>query len=164
MHKSLIILLFTAMMFGCNANQDAKKQPSQTENKITETKQSPKNKTGITETYWKLTSLQGEPVPMLEDQKEAHIFLKTEGRKVTGSGGCNVLNGTYERENSNQISFSKMATTMMSCPDMETEQQFLKVFESTEAFHMDDDTLLFNDKNETTLAKFISVEGKGQDK
>jgi heat shock protein HslJ len=146
-------------MFGCNANQDAKKEASQTENQATETTQSQK-KTEITETSWKLVSLHGEQVPMHEDQREAHIILKPEGNKVTGSGGCNVLNGTYELGDGSSILFSKMATTMMSCPDMETEQQFLKVFEKAETYRVKGDTLLLNNSNENTLAKLVSAPAK----
>ncbi len=43
---------------------------------------------------------------------------------MSGSGGCNRLVGSYEL-NGNQLTFSKMAGTMMACASgMDTERAF----------------------------------------
>lgn len=158
MYKTIISLVLTAaVFFGCSADQNSDKTADQPASQMEETTQSKKSNTEITETYWKLVSLQGEEVSIPKDQREPHIILKTEDDNVTGSGGCNVLNGTYKLGENSSISFSKMATTMMSCPDMKTEEQFLKVFEKIEFYRLKDDTLLLNGSNENTLAKFVSV-------
>ena len=43
---------------------------------------------------------------------------------VYGSTGCNRITGSFEAKGK-RITFSKMATTRMACPNMEFEQQFL---------------------------------------
>jgi heat shock protein HslJ len=166
MHKLVItfILIFTAILLGCNTDKNSDKKTEQSENQPKETIRQEQLQMELNNTYWKLISLQGKQVPMPEDQKEAHIILKSEGQKVTGSGGCNVLNGTYELGDNNSISFSKMATTMMSCPDMETEQQFLKVFETADVYRVKGDTLLLSDSDEKILAKFVSIPASDKSK
>ena len=76
-------------------------------------------------TYWKLVRLWDEPVLVVENQREPHIILRTDGQRVAGSGGCNGLLGSYRIEGS-RIEFGKLAVTLMACPaGMEQEQAFL---------------------------------------
>lgn len=76
-------------------------------------------------TYWKLTRLGEAPVVPAAGQREPHIILHPESRSVSGSGGCNQLLSGYEMKG-DQLTFGKMASTMMACADgMETEQAFL---------------------------------------
>ena len=156
MYKSLILfILISATILGCNTEKKPDQSTSQTEEATQQ-----HNQTKLTDTYWKLVRLQGEMVPEHDEQREAHIVLKNDSLRVTGSGGCNVLNGTYELGDENRISFSKMATTMMSCPDMDTEQQFLEAFEKVEFYRVKGDTLWLNDGNEQTLTTLVSATPK----
>ncbi len=76
-------------------------------------------------TYWKLVRLRDEPVIVERNQREPHIILRAEGRRVAGSGGCNNLLGGY-RLDDNRIAFEKLASTMMACvAGMQQEQRFL---------------------------------------
>ncbi len=76
-------------------------------------------------TYWKLVRLRDEPVIVEPNQREPHIVLHAQGRRVAGSGGCNSLLGGY-RLDDNRIVFEKLASTMMACAaGMEQEQRFL---------------------------------------
>lgn len=76
-------------------------------------------------TYWKLVRLRDEPVLVVDNQREPHIILRTDGQRVAGSGGCNRLLGGYRVEGS-RIEFGKLAVTLMACPaGMEQEQAFL---------------------------------------
>lgn len=61
----------------------------------------------------------------MQNQREPHIILRAEGRRVSGSGGCNSLLGGY-RLDDNRIAFEKLASTMMACvAGMQQEQRFL---------------------------------------
>jgi len=76
--------------------------------------------------YWKLTNLGNTQLPAASEQKEPHFILDSETRRVSGSGGCNRLMGSYEL-NGDHLKFSQMASTMMACPEgMETEKAFLQ--------------------------------------
>ncbi|WP_162617995.1 META domain-containing protein [Salinicola halophilus] len=65
-------------------------------------------------TYWKLMTLDGRDVAVVEDQREAHMVLDTQGR-VTGSTGCNRLVGSYTLDG-RELHFSPIASTRMACP------------------------------------------------
>src|SRR5699024_11266410 len=111
----------------------------------------------LTETYWKLTELEGEKVVMDSTfNREPHIVLRDEDNRVSGNGGCNQLMGTYELEGDNKISFSKMASTMMACPDLELEQKFAQMFENVDHYSLNGEKLelLQGDK---VLARFAAV-------
>lgn len=112
----------------------------------------------LVEKYWKLKSLNGNPVEMTDDQeREAYFTLKTEGNRVVGFGGCNNLMGSYKLGVGNRIRFSQMATTMMACPDAENESEFLKVFERADNYTLTGDELLLNEGKKAPLAAFEAV-------
>jgi len=80
----------------------------------------------LEKTYWRLIRMGDTPVTSPSSQREPHLILDPESRRVAGSGGCNRLMGSYEL-NGEQLTFSKMAGTMMACIDgMETEKAFLE--------------------------------------
>ncbi len=75
--------------------------------------------------YWKLTRLGDTAVIMAPQQREPHIIFNSKSRRVSGSGGCNRLMGSYELSG-DTLTFGQMGSTMMACPQgMETEKAFL---------------------------------------
>lgn len=113
---------------------------------------------GLTEKYWKLTELMGNPVTKSENmQREAHLILRTEGNRVNAHGGCNSMMGSYELLPGNRIKFSKMASTMMACPDMSIEDQLKKVLEMADNYNLDGDKLVLNRARMAPLARFEAV-------
>ncbi|MEA1786251.1 copper resistance protein NlpE N-terminal domain-containing protein [Arenibacter sp. GZD96] len=113
-----------------------------------------KEDTTITEKYWKLVELNGKTIETKEGQREAFLILKTENDRVHGNGGCNTFNGSYELKDEYNISFSKMATTLMACEDLDTEQQFLTVLETADNYHATETTLSLFKAKMAPLAKF----------
>jgi heat shock protein HslJ len=76
-------------------------------------------------TYWKLTHLGDVPVTVVFGQREPHLILDSETRRVGGSGGCNQLAASYELDG-DHLTFDQMAGTLMACPQgLETEGEFL---------------------------------------
>ncbi|MDQ7917980.1 META domain-containing protein [Mesonia sp. MT50] len=118
-----------------------------------------KNAEPIVEKYWKLKTLEGQPVKMSKNQeKEIYFTLKMNENRVVGFAGCNGMSGTYKLEEGNRISFSQMATTMMACPDVDVnEADFLKVFELTDNYTINGDTLSLNVGRRAPLAVFEAV-------
>jgi putative lipoprotein len=75
-------------------------------------------------TYWKLTRLSAAPVEAAINQREPHLLLHPDDQRVSGSGGCNALAGTYATQGA-RIAFSRMAGTLMACRSgMEQERSF----------------------------------------
>lgn len=121
---------------------------------------SKKSDDGITEKYWKLIEIEGQPVVVDNRMRaEPHIILKKEDNRITGTSGCNTFNGTYEIKAPNGISFSKMASTMMACLNMDIENKMLHVFEITDNYTLSSDGkyLSLNRARMAPLARFEVV-------
>ena len=114
--------------------------------------------TPLTNTYWKLIKLNGEPVEMMRSQrKEAYLQLREEDQEARGFAGCNNFSGTFEA-NDSQISLTALMTTRKACVDiMSTEGQFLSVLEQATSFMIFDEALTLLNKSGESTAEFIAV-------
>jgi putative lipoprotein len=111
----------------------------------------------LTNTYWKLTELNGAAVPAAPKQREPHLLLQPHGNRLTGSGGCNRLMGTY-RLTGPSISFDAIASTKMACPEgTEQEAAFVKTLKQVQGWKIDDDRLELNDGTGAVTARFAAV-------
>ena len=105
-------------------------------------------------TYWKLTALNGKPVSVAEQQREPSLVLHSENLRVTGSGGCNRLLGSYE-VSGNDVHFSQLAGTMMACPEgMDTEKEFLATLRQVSRWRIAGEHLEFYDAGGNVLGRF----------
>lgn len=149
-----VLLGFSVLIMGCNVNN----KPSEVALDKTE-KPTPISDASITETYWKLTHLEGKPIKMSSEQeREIHFLLKEKEGRVTGFAGCNTLNGIYELQDGNRIRFSELGVTMMACPDLAVnEQDVLNVFNLADNYTIHGDTLNLNVGRRAPLAAFEAV-------
>lgn len=108
----------------------------------------------FTDTKWKLVTLMGKDIK----DSEAFVSFSTEGNKVFGHAGCNTFNGTYKVENGSQLTLDKVAVTMMACPDMTVESQFMDVLNTTDNFSLSGKTMTLNKAKMAPLAVFEAVE------
>ncbi|HTS58021.1 MAG TPA: META domain-containing protein [Terriglobales bacterium] len=107
-------------------------------------------------TYWKLTNLGNTPVPAASEQKEPHFVLDSQTRRVSGSGGCNRLTGSYEL-NEDHLKFSQMASTMMACLEgMDTEKAFLQALEQVNTWKIGGRQLELFDAAGNLVARFAA--------
>jgi len=111
----------------------------------------------IQEIYWKLIGIMGKAVVLNEKQREPYLLLKIENNRVQGFSGCNLLIGSYELNAGNRISFSKMASTMMACPYLQEECEFLDVLERVDNYTIKDGVLMLNKARMAPLATFEAV-------
>jgi copper homeostasis protein (lipoprotein) len=105
-------------------------------------------------TYWKLTWLGGAPVPVASPQREPHIILTPEARRVSGSGGCNRLVGSYELYG-DRLTFGQMAGTRMACLEGgATEQAFLEALRRVYTWKITGQHMELFDAAGTLVARF----------
>ena len=104
---------------------------------------------------WRLVKLNGKSVQKSKDAKREHgITFNTDGR-FSAFAGCNNMMGSYKlKEDVSRIEFSKVASTMMACGDMLTEQELAKVLEIADNYNFDGKTLKLNKARMATLAEF----------
>lgn len=81
------------------------------------------------------------------------IGFDVDERRVYGNVGCNTINGPLmqDEDKPNSLNFGKLATTMMMCPDMETETIVLNALNETKCFSVKDGKVYLLSENGTEL-------------
>ena len=97
-------------------------------------------------TYWRAVEISGSPVAPQPKKREAHLVLTSEGKRASGSTGCNRFTGTFT-QTGDSFRFSKMASTRMACPPPldAQERAFLEALNATAAVHISGNTLELKD-------------------
>lgn len=103
---------------------------------------------------WKLVKLMGKDV----SDKNAYILFSTEENKVYGNASCNNFNGSYELNVGNQIKISKIAATLMACPDMNVENEFMEILGKVDDYSINGKSLTLNKAKMTPMAVFVASE------
>ncbi len=83
----------------------------------------------LTNTYWELVSIAGEPIAQTDREQKAHILFLDDGR-VSGFSGCNQYMGDYRVTGENLL-FDSMASTRMACPGNLTEEMLFAALAKT---------------------------------
>ncbi len=86
-------------------------------------KTDPGGGTTLTNTYWKLVAIDDIDYEPTVTERETHLILRPDHR-VTGFGGCNNFSGSWLLEEG-QLIIGPLMSTMMACPDMDTERTLL---------------------------------------
>lgn len=120
-------------------------------------KTAPGSNASLTNTYWKLMTLQGSPAASPPGTREIHLILQPNEQRVTGFSGCNRLMGGYQLAD-DRLSFSQIAGSMMACPQpaMDTERNFHVMLQKVVRWRIDGERLDLLDASGATLAQFES--------
>ncbi len=103
---------------------------------------------------WHLVSFKGEEI-QLKEAKSEHAYIEfNENFTILGYTGCNNLQGAYKLEDAQKIKFSQLINTLKACPEIETENEFLKTINSTASYAFEDHALVMYDKEHQKLATF----------
>lgn len=112
----------------------------------------------ITDVTWRLVELQGKPISRLDKNKRPiQLRFNSKENRVNGFGGCNNFWGSYTLKDGNQISFSKMASTLMACPDLHIETELYRVLDRADNYTIKDNILSLNKAKMAPLARFEAV-------
>ena len=114
-------------------------------------------KGGVTERYWKLVELNGQPLPKLD--RAPWLILEEANGRMNGFGGCNSFTGSYKLDApASRLSFGQVATTSMACiSGMEMEQAFYEVLRDVDNYSLAGDHLTLNRARMAPLARFEAV-------
>lgn len=128
----LLIPVFMGLLFSCSeAKTDAKKL----------------------EGKWNIIEVKGEKI--LKEGMPQMNFDMAE-KKLHGNAGCNIFNTTVTLDDNDvsAITIAPAATTMMACPDMETEDAILQAMgevKSVKAGQNDNEMLLVDGSGNVLL-------------
>jgi heat shock protein HslJ len=112
---------------------------------------------GITERYWRLVELNGQPLPKL-DHAPWLILREADGR-MNGFGGCNSFTGSYKLDAAaSRLSFAQIATTSMACiSGMDVEQAFYEALRNADNYSLAGNHLTLNRARMAPLARLEAV-------
>ncbi len=112
----------------------------------------------LTNTYWRLVELRGQPVTVDDHRREPHLVLRLPGSgpaAVGGSAGCTRIAGQYEHH-ADRLYFHRVASTRMACTldILRQEERFLDVLARAARYRIDGTRLLLLDSRAQVLAVF----------
>lgn len=76
---------------------------------------------------WNIVEIQGKPV---QAESQPFIGFDVKESRIYGYSGCNRLMGALNFSSPNKIVLGDMASTMMACPDLNTERSVLDALAS----------------------------------
>lgn len=97
-------------------------------------------------TRWTLVELEGVAVELGDEESAPHLVLDEVSSRLSGSGGCNRLAGSYEVGDEG-LRFGPIASTRMACSEaaMERESAFLAVLAGVTGHRLDGSALVLLD-------------------
>ena len=111
-------------------------------------------------TTWNLRRLGDKEEKASGGERVPYIFLDPSGDRLSGSGGCNRLSGTYQVDKQT-IRFGPTALTMMACPKgMDREKDFMEALGRTRSWKIRGEKLELYDEEGKSLARFDAGETK----
>lgn len=150
MIKQPILVLFLAFItFACTQNVS---ENSNLEEKLSQTS------LVLTDNTWNLLELNGAPIEIDENFNGIpHITFEIEENKVFGNAGCNSFFGAYETGENNDITLSQMGSTMMACPNLKIEDEFLSALENIKSYQIDSNILTLKAEDNQVIGKFENM-------
>ena len=106
---------------------------------------------------WKLVEMNGRPVANTVGEQDYFIQLDNEENRMYGFAGCNNFFGTYELEKGLRVKFSQIGSTMMACPDMNTEKELFQILETVDNYTVRNNILELNKARMMPMARFELV-------
>ncbi|MEX2208283.1 MAG: META domain-containing protein [Myxococcota bacterium] len=109
---------------------------------------------GLERTRWTLTALGAAAAPIAKTQTEAFLLFGEPPGRVSGSGGCNRLAGSYERKG-DELHFGPIAGTRMFCAEgMPVEDALGSALGQTTSLRIEGHRLELRDASGALLATF----------
>lgn len=112
----------------------------------------------LTETYWKIVEIDGNPVAVADQLREPSLVLHNQDNRFSGSSGVNRLMGGYTLDGGT-LTFSQVASTMMAGPPdaMGQEQAIIAALGRVRGFVVSGDRLTLVDDAGNPVLRAVAV-------
>lgn len=110
------------------------------------------NKAALTANEWQLKEMTTSEGKAALSERVPTILL-TDTNTMYGFAGCNRFFGKYTTEG-NTIKLEPGGMTMMACPDLKFEDQFVKALAAMTSYSIENGELTFTDKDKKTTLVF----------
>lgn len=111
---------------------------------------------GLLGVRWRVKELLGSPLgPAAGGARAPHLEFEAAHLRLSGSGGCNRLMGSFALEGQ-RILFKRVITTMMSCPQgMAQERSLIEALGQVQRWHVEDRILMLMNWQQQVLVKLV---------
>ncbi len=116
------------------------------------------NKAALTANEWQLKEMTSNNEKVALSQRVPTIIL-TDTNTMYGFAGCNRFFGRYSTEG-NTIKLEPGGMTMMACPDLKFEDQFVKALAAMTSYSVENGELKFTDKDKKMTLVFTKADPK----
>ena len=110
--------------------------------------------------YWKLIEIGGRAVDDSVNNAVPHLVINESGGRFSANAGCNSIGGSFVVMPMNRVTFANVIRTQMACPEMELENELVRVLEMTDNYNISNDVLQLSKARMSPLARFRRVAGK----
>ena len=108
---------------------------------------------------WVLVEIMGQPFAASPDGREAFIRFDGDQSSLNGNNSCNNFFGAYVLQPGSRIRIGdNLGSTMMACPDMETEAAFMDALRRIDNYATDGNYLSLNRARMAPLLRFEAAE------
>lgn len=108
----------------------------------------------LNDQLWTLVQLNGKPVVLPETQRPPGLTFHADNNRLSGSGGCNQLVGSYT-VSQRSMEINMLAATRMAClTEGNVEQEFLSTLSRVKTWNILGQRLELYDQLGSTLARF----------
>ncbi len=105
---------------------------------------------GLTNSYWRLLTLNGKKAESFPDQREAHLTILD--KQASGSDGCNNFFMPVMIENE-KLKFGQGGSTLMMCPEGDAQaREFLQTLGLVDAWQINGSVLQLKKDDEVKLS------------
>lgn len=111
---------------------------------------------GLFGVRWRVQELLGSPLgPAAGGQRAPHLILDALHLRLSGSGGCNRLMGSFSVDG-HRLGFKRVVTTRMACPQgMDQERRLIETLGEVQRWHLEDRTLMLMNWQQQVLVKLV---------
>ena len=99
---------------------------------------------------WVVTEMKGVPVQLSGGRRDAFIDFRINEKRFEGNGGCNQISGNYTLDK-NEIQFTEIISTKMSCEDIAFENTFLDLLKRVDRYEQKGYDLVLKRRREVLL-------------
>lgn len=87
---------------------------------------------------WKIIEINGQPLQTPTGEQLPYIGFDIQSGRIYGNSGCNRIMASIDRQaRPGSIEFKHMGSTMMACPNMETESKVLTALSEVRSYRKD---------------------------
>ena len=138
---SLFFLVFCVYLTACQHNRSGPPAPAE------------KSSAPLEGTVWLLTRLGGADVDSAKIKIEPSLTFSAD-KRISGTGGCNRMVGSYQLEG-DKMTFSQMASTKMACFEgTDVDVPLAQALEKARTFKIEGQNLILRDEKGTPVAEF----------